>query len=208
MFHMHLKRTLFLFFGCNILKISIKFNCSILSLKISIVLLIFCLEDLAFDVSEVLKSPAIIIFLPISPYTSVSIYFIFGWFYIRLIYADEMKSSSCDDTFIIIYCPFSLCLAFFKKSILYDMSIMIPTFLSFPLHGISFHPLVFFCFVLFCFVFSVFLPFLGPLLRYMEVLRLGGLIGAIATGLHQSHSNTRYKPHLWSTPQLMAMLDP
>ena len=35
------------------------------------------------------------------------------------------------------------------------------------------------------------------------------LIGAIATGLHQSHSNTRSKPHLQPIPQLMATtLDP
>ena len=41
-----------------------------------------------------------------------------------------------------------------------------------------------FCFVLFCFVFLVFLPFLGPFPRHMEVPRVGGLIGAAATSLH------------------------
>ena len=35
-----------------------------------------------------------------------------------------------------------------------------------------------------------------------------GLIGAVATSLCQSHSNARSEPHLPSTPQLMAMLDP
>ena len=35
-----------------------------------------------------------------------------------------------------------------------------------------------------------------------------GLIGAVALGLRQSHSNTRSEPHLQPTPQLMAMLDP
>ena len=35
-----------------------------------------------------------------------------------------------------------------------------------------------------------------------------GLIRAVASGLHQSHSNARSKPCLGSTPQLMAMLDP
>ena len=34
------------------------------------------------------------------------------------------------------------------------------------------------------------------------------LIGAGATGLHQSHSNTESKPNLQPTPQLMAMPDP
>ena len=36
----------------------------------------------------------------------------------------------------------------------------------------------------------------------------GGWIGAAAAGLHHSHSNTRSKPHLWPTPQLMATPDP
>ena len=35
-----------------------------------------------------------------------------------------------------------------------------------------------------------------------------GLIGAIATGLHQSHSNAGSEPHLQPTPQLTATPDP
>ena len=35
-----------------------------------------------------------------------------------------------------------------------------------------------------------------------------GRIGAIATGLQHSHSNTRSKPHLRPTPQLTAMPNP
>ena len=35
-----------------------------------------------------------------------------------------------------------------------------------------------------------------------------GLIGAVATGLHHSHSNVGSKLHLPLTPQLMATLDP
>ena len=35
-----------------------------------------------------------------------------------------------------------------------------------------------------------------------------GLIGPVAAGLCQSHSNARSKPHLWPTPQLTATLDP
>ena len=35
-----------------------------------------------------------------------------------------------------------------------------------------------------------------------------GPIGAIAAGLHHSHSNSRSEPHLRPTPQLMAMPDP
>ena len=35
-----------------------------------------------------------------------------------------------------------------------------------------------------------------------------GLIGAVAAGLHHSHSNTRSKPRLRPTPLLTAMPDP
>ena len=35
-----------------------------------------------------------------------------------------------------------------------------------------------------------------------------GPIGAVAAGLHHSHSNSRYKPRLGPTPQLLAMPDP
>ena len=34
-----------------------------------------------------------------------------------------------------------------------------------------------------------------------------GLIGAVASGLHHSHSNAGSEPHLQPTPQLTAMLD-
>ena len=51
------------FFGCNVLKISIRSNCSIVTFRISVALLIFCIEDLSIDVSGVLKSPTIIVFL-------------------------------------------------------------------------------------------------------------------------------------------------
>ena len=35
-----------------------------------------------------------------------------------------------------------------------------------------------------------------------------GQIGAVAIGLHHSHSNAGFKPHLQPTPQLTATLDP
>jgi len=41
---------------------SIKSNFSIVSFRISVVLLIFCLEDLSIVVSWVLKSPTMIVF--------------------------------------------------------------------------------------------------------------------------------------------------
>ena len=38
--------------------------------------------------------------------------------------------------------------------------------------------------------------------------RARGLIGAVATGLHQSHNNAGSEPCLRPTPQLMATEDP
>ena len=55
---MHLKRlTGSATFGCNILWIPIRSNCSVVSFKITVALLIFCLDDLSLGVSEVLKVP-------------------------------------------------------------------------------------------------------------------------------------------------------
>ena len=45
--------------------------------RISVVLLIFCLEDLSIDESGVLKSSAIILFPQVSPFMSVSIRFMY-----------------------------------------------------------------------------------------------------------------------------------
>ena len=52
---------------------STKSNFSIISFRISVALLIFCLEDLSIVVSGVLNSPIMIIFPSISPFMSVSI---------------------------------------------------------------------------------------------------------------------------------------
>ena len=41
----------------------------------TIVLLVFCLENLSTDVSEMLKFPTVIVFLSISPFMSVSVCF-------------------------------------------------------------------------------------------------------------------------------------
>ena len=54
----------------------------------------------------------------------------------------------------------------------------------------------------------VFLPFLGPLLRHMEVPRLGSPFRVIATDLHHSHSSTGSELHLQPIPQLTATPDP
>ena len=60
-------------FQCNVLKMSMKTNFSIVSFRISAALLIFCLEDLSTDVSGVLISPTIIVFTSISSFMSLSI---------------------------------------------------------------------------------------------------------------------------------------
>ena len=51
------------------------------------------------------------------------------------------------------------------------------------------------------------LAFLGLHPRHLEVPRLGGLIGAVAAGLHHSHSMGS-EPRLQPTPQLTKMPDP
>ena len=52
---------------------SVKSNFSVVSFRISDVLLIFCLEDLSIDGSGVLKSSTLIVFPSTSPFMSVSI---------------------------------------------------------------------------------------------------------------------------------------
>ena len=72
---MHLKTMyILIFFGCNVLKMSIKSNFSIVSFRVSVTLLIFCLEDLSTDVSGMLKSPTYYCIPLLSPFMFVSMY--------------------------------------------------------------------------------------------------------------------------------------
>ena len=59
-------------FGCNVLKIAFKSIWSIVSFKACVSLLIFCLDDLFIGVSEVLKSPTVIVLLLISSFIAVN----------------------------------------------------------------------------------------------------------------------------------------
>ena len=69
------------FFGFNVLKISTKSKSSIVSFRISVALLIFCLEDLSTDVSEVLKSPLLLYSHPFVPLALlVFVFYISGQF--------------------------------------------------------------------------------------------------------------------------------
>ena len=61
------------FFGYNVLKMSMKSNFSNVSFRISVALLVLCVEDLSIDVSGVLKSLTVIVFPSISHFMSVSI---------------------------------------------------------------------------------------------------------------------------------------
>ena len=58
-----------------------------------------------------------------------------------------------------------------------------------------------------CFCCCLFV-FLGPHLQHMEVSRLGVKLELHLPGLHHSHSNTRSKLSLRTTPWLTAMPDP
>ena len=73
MFHVYLERMYILggFLGCNVPKITIKPKFPIVSFRIPVVLLIFCL-DLSIGVNGVLKSPTFIVFL-LTSFMSVTI---------------------------------------------------------------------------------------------------------------------------------------
>ena len=67
------KNVKFIALAWNVLLISIRPNWSIVSLKVCVSLIIFCLTDLSIGVSEVLKSPTIIVLLLISPFILLNI---------------------------------------------------------------------------------------------------------------------------------------
>ena len=67
------------------------------------------------------------------------------------------------------------------------------------LYNISFFPFFFFFF---------FFWLLRATLATHESSQARGWIGAVAAGLHCSHSNAGSEPCLWPTPQLRAILDP
>ena len=61
---------------------------------------------------------------------------------------------------------------------------------------------------IFYYYFFVFLPFLRPYPRHIEVARLGVESELLAAGLRHSHSNSGSEPDLQPTPKLMATSDP
>ena len=103
---------------------------SIVSFKVGVSLLTFCLVDLSINVSGVLKSPTIMVLLLISHFILVSICLTYCGApmlgaYILII----VISSSWIDHLIIMSCPsLSLFTDLISKSILSDMSIATPAF--------------------------------------------------------------------------------
>ena len=67
------KKVYFSAFRWNVLKISMRSISFNALFKICVYLLIFCFDDLSISVSGVLKSPTIVVLLPISPFMSVSV---------------------------------------------------------------------------------------------------------------------------------------
>ena len=79
--------------------------------------------------------------------------------------------------------------------------------LDFILEAMSSHWRVLFHFYLFIYLFGLFAFSRADPMAYGGS-QARGLIGAVATGLRQSHSNAGSKPHLQPIPQLTATLDP
>ena len=68
----------------------------------------------------------------------------------------------------------------------------------FYVHEVQYLYIYLFC--LFCYFYAAPAAYGGSQAR--------GRMGAVAAGLHQSHSNVGSEPHLQPKPQLMAMPDP
>ena len=71
-----------------------------------------------------------------------------------------------------------------------------------------FHDLLFYLFIYFFVFFLLLLLFFWAAPVAYGASQARGQIGAVATGLRQSHSNTGSEPRLQPTPQLTATLDP
>ena len=71
-----LEKRVYSAFGWNDLQKSISYTWSNVSFK-AYASLVLCLDDLSIGIIEVLKSPAIIVLLLISPFTAVSIFFMY-----------------------------------------------------------------------------------------------------------------------------------
>ena len=74
-----------------------------MSVKTTVFLLNFCLDDLSIDVSEVLKTPATSVLMAIYPFLTVNICFIYlGTPILSISVVMNVISSSYSDPFIVI----------------------------------------------------------------------------------------------------------
>ena len=116
----------------DIMSCRYQLSLTMVSFRISVALLILCMEDLSIDVSGVFKFPTIILFPSISPFKSVSICFMYlGAPILEAYMLMSVTFSSYIDPFIIIWCPLSFFMGFVLKSVLSDVSIATLAFLSF-----------------------------------------------------------------------------
>lgn len=133
------------FFRSNVLKISIKFNYSLVYFSISVTLLIYHLVDLSTVVSGVLifLPLLLLLFCEVPPlYLFVFISYIWMLLYWSM-FADEHNVFSLYWSFISLYSVLIIfVIAFVANYVLSDMSIRIPAILSFCLYGISFFHLL------------------------------------------------------------------
>ena len=115
--------------SCNVLLITIKSNQPTVFFETTVALLIIC--HLSINVNVVLKVPTVIVLLSISPFISVDISFIYlGVPVLGAYMLTNVISSSCIS--VTIKCPsLFFGVAFLSKSILSDVSVASPTFLSF-----------------------------------------------------------------------------
>ena len=80
-----LEKSVYSFFFLMWCPVDIKYNWSLVSLRNSVALLIFFLNDLSIEISRVLKSPTVTALLSVSPFMSVSICFVFNCFCIKCV---------------------------------------------------------------------------------------------------------------------------
>ena len=142
MFHVHLKGMCILLF-LDVMSWIYQLSLTVLFCHLGSLLFywFFCLEDLSIDTSGVLKSPTIIVFLSVSPFMSVSMFYIFWCSYVGCIYVDKYNILSLYRSFYHYIVSFVI---FVLKSILSDMSIVTLAFLSFLFaRKIFFHALIF-----------------------------------------------------------------
>ena len=147
--------------------------------------------------------------LPVVMYLKVSYVFIFEEPFSCIYNSNLIISSFCNSKMFHWFLV-SFCFLWKIISQLYNLSTVLMCLF------LEFFNYYFLCFgfkpfeyeILRCGFLFFFFCLLGLHPRHVEVSQAKGLMGTVAAGLHQSHSNARSEPCLWTTPQLKAMPDP